>query len=427
MPTMRATRTLRLTPDGDRSDAIANVGDKVDILEERDPWTKIRLLPALGRPEGWVSSSAVDQADSPAGPIDKTAFARECWRQGILFGANAHYLAAIAELRSRVMDQQTDGVGPFCLIQPEWDKSRTDKEFGLDFEAEDIASWRMQCTVFALIASRTQAELITNLAGKRPMGLEDRRPSALELYLAQLIGAQAAARGLTDPAKRVDVILKGVMSGDLPGGLAAEQLIQRHNKFLADGRAAATVQIALQKITAALQPALDTMRPFVLQAGTDVLDDPEAASSPSSASAAQFDLSSIRLERRPMAQRIINAFSAAGFGKIQQAAALANAIAESRLDPGIKSPDPENSFGLFQLNRDGGLGRGRSIAELKDPDTNINIIIREAKKFDGFVQAGSIHVAVSVFVKKVERPAHPQQEIDNRLLIAHRIAPTLFA
>src|SRR4051794_11846052 len=43
----------------------------------------------------------------------------------------------------------------------------------------------------------------------------------------------------------------------------------------------------------------------------------------------RISLASIPDDRKEIAQRIINAFTAAGYGTIQQIAALANAIAES--------------------------------------------------------------------------------------------------
>jgi hypothetical protein len=409
MPVMTATRTLRLAPNGDPSDAIARLGDKVDILEEKDDWTNVKLVSALGQPAGWVSSSAVDKVATTAGAIDKAAFARECWRQALMFGVNAHYLAAVGELRSRVTDQQGSEVGPFGLIQAEWDKYRSDVEFGLDLAPQDISFWRMQCAVFALMVYRTLQDLMSQMGGKLP--------SALELYVAQLTGPAAAVDMSNHPGDTVEAVLKRAQDEDLPSG--------RYAPFLTTLGTPATGQTALQQIKNQFQTALDAMRPLVLEAGAEVIDEPEAATTPTSQGGAQFDFSSIEPVRRPMAQRIINAFAAAGFGPIQQAAALANAKAESGLDPQIKSGGSERSFGLFQLNMDGGLGQGHSREQLTDPDFNISIIMKEAKKFPQFSNAGSLHDAVNIFVRKVERPADPEDEVAKRLKIAHSIAPTL--
>jgi hypothetical protein len=219
------------------------------------------------------------------------------------------------------------------------------------------------------------------------------------------------------PGDTVEAVLKRAQDEDLPSG--------RYAPFLTTLGTPATGQTALQQIKNQFQTALDAMRPLVLEAGAEVIDEPEAATTPTSPGGAQFDFSSIEPVRRPMAQRIINAFAAAGFGPIQQAAALANAKAESGLDPQIKSGGSERSFGLFQLNMDGGLGQGHSREQLTDPDFNISIIMKEAKKFPQFSNAGSLHDAVNIFVRKVERPADPEDEVAKRLKIAHSIAPTL--
>ena len=57
-------------------------------------------------------------------------------------------------------------------------------EFGVtSYSARDIADWRMQVVLFTLMTHRTEAELTADLDA-----IADRRPSAAELYLAQLIG-----------------------------------------------------------------------------------------------------------------------------------------------------------------------------------------------------------------------------------------------
>jgi hypothetical protein len=63
--------------------------------------------------------------------------------------------------------------------------------------------------------------------------------------------------------------------------------------------------------------------------------------------AAQINLSSIPTQDRAIAQKILDAFAAAGFGVIQQVAALANAIRESNLKPNAHSTPPEDSVGFI--------------------------------------------------------------------------------
>jgi hypothetical protein len=76
------------------------------------------------------------------------------------------------------------------------------------------------------------------------------------------------------------------------------------------------------------------------------------------------------------------------------------------------------AIGLFQLNRNGGVGAGHSVEELKDPAKNIALIIAEANKVSDFRIATSLHQAVDIFVRRVERPADPGGESIKRLAIA---------
>jgi uncharacterized protein (TIGR02594 family) len=157
-----------------------------------------------------------------------------------------------------------------------------------------------------------------------------------------------------------------------------------------------------------------------VQAGTQV-----ANLQPSSTAAGGFAFDSIEPERRAIAKHIVDTFALAGFGKIQQATALANAIAESGLDANSRRrTGREDSVGLFQLNRMGGLGTGHDAEELMDPDNNINIIIDVARRESEFRDASTLEAAISAFVHKIERPADPDGEIQKRLTIGEEILRT---
>jgi len=119
---------------------------------------------------------------------------------------------------------------------------------------------------------------------------------------------------------------------------------------------------------------------------------------------------------------IVDRFSRAGFGPIQQLAALANAIGESGLDPKAKSPGTERSFGLFQCNQTAGLGIGFTVEQLTNPEINIGIIIKETKKFAEFAKAATIDAAVDAFVRFIERPKDTTGAIKRRLEIAGQLS-----
>lgn len=127
--------------------------------------------------------------------------------------------------------------------------------------------------------------------------------------------------------------------------------------------------------------------------------------------------------QRAVAELILAAFTADGFSAKVAMGAVANAYAESRLDPnavaGFKAwsgadhqplPGKENSVGLFQLNAKGG-GYGMTVAERKDPRANINRIIEElraAERKNGPVVTGAATgaQAAKAFCIYVERPSN---------------------
>ena len=135
-----------------------------------------------------------------------------------------------------------------------------------------------------------------------------------------------------------------------------------------------------------------------------------------------IDLSSIAAgPRLDNAKLIIAAFANAGYGKAQQVAALANAIAESNLKADAEFQTPtEDSVGLFQLNMKGGLGAGHSKPELLDPAKNTKLVIAKAQTVQEFKTAANLHDAVAIFVRKIEQPANQAGEIIKRLSIAEK-------
>jgi hypothetical protein len=92
--------------------------------------------------------------------IDRNAFASECLTQANEFGAWAHYLLAVAQLRSKIDDGVKDGkFGPFMLTQDQWNAHRDDPDVGL--EKNDIQQWDMQCLLFASWTHDVHQGLVT--------------------------------------------------------------------------------------------------------------------------------------------------------------------------------------------------------------------------------------------------------------------------
>ena len=125
-----------------------------------------------------------------------------------------------------------------------------------------------------------------------------------------------------------------------------------------------------------------------------------------------------KITNRDMANHIYFKFREAGFTHEQALAAVANAQGESGLNPNAKNiTDKEESYGLFQMNRKGGLGAGHKPEDLMNADYNIGLAIEAAKKSKSFMTAKSTNEAISAFVNEVERPADKQKAIQDRIAI----------
>jgi hypothetical protein len=236
------------------------------------------------------------------------------------------------------------------------------------------------------------------------------------------LGRGHSAQSLEDPDTNIDIIIQEATK--FPEFRGASSLDDAVAAFVRRVERPANMDTEIAKrqgiANGLMQQAPKGDGRFTLVGTNGETTDPGVAA-PAPAGAGQVDLSSIPAQDRAIAQKILDSFAAAGFGVFQQVAALANAIRESNLKPNAHSPPPEDSVGLFQLNRIAGLGRGHSIQSLEDPDTNIDIIIQEATKFPEFRGASSLDDAVAAFVRRVERPANMGTEIAKRQEIANRL------
>lgn len=321
MAIMTDSRTLRDGPGGNATTIIAPAGCKVDILDaSTPPWTKVKLLDVRDQPIGWVSANAVDAtANAVLGPLDKALFAKECCRQSIYYGVNAHYLMAVADLRTNVTSSATPDangqIGPFALLPAEWAFFSARPEFQLDFQASDITSWRLQCAVFATM---------TVLAQTKIAGLIGSQPTATELYFTQLVGSTAAISGINNPTQQVEGLISSISAADFSSDGIDPTLIIARAQALLQG---VTVKDAFDKIDSKMQAALDDCRPMMLAAGATTINDVQTPANkndkpatqvpipPSDPSSGQINFNSPKIPaaHRDMAQLIATRFSAAGF------------------------------------------------------------------------------------------------------------------
>lgn len=124
--------------------------------------------------------------------------------------------------------------------------------------------------------------------------------------------------------------------------------------------------------------------------------------------------------REDIARIVVSEFAAAGYAPMQQIVALANAIAESGLDPKLPG-DGGNSFGLFQCNMKNGEGAKHRKTDLQDPTYNTRVIIAAANRYGDFANATTIDAAVNVFVRKVERTKDQDGDVAKRKKIAKQL------
>ncbi len=415
MAVMKATRTLRDSPAGVSLGIDAPAGSRVEVGQKQAGWTEVKLIDVEAAPTGWVGSVSVDEAADTLGPLDKVIFAVECHRQALIFGASAHYLAAVATLRTDTTDgDHATGIGPFALVPREWQLNATQPQWSLDAPADTIKSWRLQVAVFAIMARLTQQRLAALLGSE---------PTPVELYLAQLIGTKAAVIALKDQTQAVPAFvptLDGVAAE--ADGVDIANLMARHGSLLGAG----TIEAGLAALGTALDKAIADSKSFVKTAGDQILASAATALAPSGAvgGAINFDSKRIPDGRRSMAELIARRFAERGYGVTQQIAAIANAIGESALDPAIKAAGTEPSYGLFQLNQNG-VGAGFNATVLKDPERNIVIMLdyiaTQSSADAAFRATPSINDAVAIFVRRFERPAHPDPAIAERTKIAETL------
>ncbi|MBK8086045.1 MAG: hypothetical protein IPK28_20670 [Devosia sp.] len=415
MAVLKDSRSLRDAPGGA---VILQVpgGTRVTVGATLGAWIEVTLVDHPDQPKGWVSAAAVDLAADTLGPLDKQVFALESHWHAAIFGVSAHYLAAIAALRSNMIDGVGDDgtTGPYRFTAAEWTANATQPQFQLAAPAAAIGSWSLQVAVFAIMARLMQVR-VASLLGSQP--------TATEQYFAQMVGSRALVAGLQDRAQPVaDLVAAIDGAAALAEGIDVANLTGRDARLLGTG----SVGDALTSISAALTAAFAETREAMLKAGDQLIADGSTVLAPAGPAGGRIDFDSpeIPAGRRDMAELIAMRFADAGYGVIQQVAAIANAIGESGLDPTIKAAGNEPSYGLFQLNQAGGVGTGHSVAVLTDPEQNIAIMLAYMASLSAdkaFRNTVSLHDAVAIFVRDFERPANSAGAIARRSGIAQAL------
>jgi hypothetical protein len=278
MAVMLSTRNLRSAPNADPSavitpPVIAPAGKKVDIVDSSDPsFLRIRFTDGGQVLDGWVPALTVKRdADEIGGPLDKLVFAESCVRKAVSWGTSAHYLMAVAEMRTNVTDGPNKNgrdVGPFALSPSEWTFYIGLEDYDLGMTADDIVNWRSQCSVFAVMILTAQQN-IASLIGSQP--------TFSQLYLAQISGSKAAAAAIANPEQAIsEVITSSPPDGFVAEGVDSTQILDRYQDILKG----ASGEVALQRIDSVLQQALDATNPFIMKVAGDTIDTAPSESGP---------------------------------------------------------------------------------------------------------------------------------------------------
>jgi hypothetical protein len=280
MAVMLSARNLRDTPDGQPTKVNVPEGKKVAIIDKSEFLLKIGFTDGGQEIVGWVPTLAVKQdADEIGGPLNKLGFAEACVRKAVSWGTSAHYLMAIAEMRTHIIDGPNENgvdMGPFALSPFEWKFYTTLPDYDLGMTADDIVNWRSQTSVFAVMILVIQQNLAT---------LINSQPTFSQLCLAQMIGTKAAASAIANPDQKVSDLIGATAPDDFKNeGIEPARILARYPSLLND----ATGAIALQRIDAALQQALDVTNPFIVMlasdtAATDTIETPPSSSAPPAA------------------------------------------------------------------------------------------------------------------------------------------------
>jgi hypothetical protein len=412
-------------------------GETTDIGPEK--WIKVQF-PGT-RVEGWLPMSLGDIVPDPARPpLDEEGFvysaliAEQVFNNDASTAPNfvfADYVLALAFIESGMTNAgatpPSDAIGPLQITVARWQDFVTNgKPFSDRFtDGRDWPSAQIYCA-----SSRMHADGKAIIAAQ-PAGAQALRLTLLDIFHAYLTDSPAAALAMKTAA--ADAANAAKPPAQIHAALTAALVTAIFNKlksFVPGAAAPATfgdlIKFTGSALDAALQKAFDLIKTNApeLQTGTvQKATDPvqERPNGPASPASGLHYPASVAAGNRQFGDMIVARFATAGFGQLQQKAAVANAIRESALNPNAASHPPERSFGLFQCNTGGGLGNGFTQAQLSNPETNIAIIIKEAKRHSNFVNAASLHDAVDAFVRGVERPANPANEVALRSAIAQAL------
>lgn len=398
--------------------------------------------------QGWLKRSSGIEVPDPARPdLDIEGFVRSTLLAESTFNSDpatapnfvfADYVLALAFVESNmtnlalnVVNQgkvpPSDAIGPLQVTVAQWQDFQTNGKPVSDlFENRDRPSAQAYCASFQMRADGRA------IRAALPAGPPPPDVTLLDLFYLHLTGSPAVAVAIRHATAADDTTVPNVFNAAVTPSLVTEIFGKLQHLVLGSTQPAnlgelknlikRALDAALEQAFALIkQHAPDQLPPTQTKSTADNPANPRDPQAAAPASGLNYAAAGVAVKRRQFGDLIVARFAAAGYGKDQQVAAVANAIRESNLDPNAASTPPERSFGLFQCNQGGGLGNGFSKDQLCDPETNIAIILKEAKRHKDFADANSLRDAVDAFVRDIERPANPNAQIALRFSTAQKL------
>ncbi|MBP1299777.1 phage tail tip lysozyme [Bradyrhizobium elkanii] len=402
-------------------------------------WLKVGL--AGSAVQGWLKrSSGIEVADPARLPLDEEGFVRSALLAESAFNSDpgtspnfvfADYVLALAFVESNMTNAgpalpPSDGIGPLQITTSTWQDFKTNgKPFSDIFDLRDRPSAQAYCAAYRMRADGRAIRAALQGGGQATVTL-------LDVFYCYLTGSAALAVAMKNATAADNAKAPEVFNEGLSRTLVAS-IFDKLQKLASGSAQPANFGQLTDLIKAALEAALQKSFDLIKANAPDQLppapkrkgsgDQVQLPQKPGDAPASNLNYAALRipLKYRPFGDLIVARFGDAGYKTNHQVAAVANAIAESNLNPRAASGGGEQSFGLFQCNTQGGLGSGFTKDQLFDPETNIAIILREAKRHKDFADATTLAAAVEAFVRDIERPANAPAQVRKRIEIAQKL------
>ncbi|MET4214566.1 phage tail tip lysozyme [Bradyrhizobium sp. LA2.1] len=403
-------------------------------------WVKVQLSDSAV--QGWLKrSSGIEVPDPPRPSLDEEGFVRSALLAESSFNEDpgtspnfvfADYVLALAFVESGMTNAgpappPSDGIGPLQVTTATWQEFKTKgKPFSDIFDLRDRPSAQAYCAAYRM---REDGRAIR---AALPQGGGQTTVTLLDVFHAYLTGSAAVAVAIKNATAADKATAPDVFNAGLSRALVIT-IFDKLQKLVLGSTQPANLGQLIELTKAALEAALQKAFDLIKVNAPDQLppapkekdpgDQIQLPQGPGNAPASNLNYSALRIPQkfRPFGDLIVARFSDAGYGRNHQVAAVANAIAESNLNPQAVAGGGEQSFGLFQCNIHGGLGNGFTKDQLFDPDTNIAIILREAKRHKDFADATTLEAAVEAFVRDIERPANAPVQVAKRITTAHKL------